>query len=254
MKLVNGRFTIKKLLNKNNNFIVYEAGDLFFPKRELILKITVSEEKFQKDLLTKEYMATSLYRHPLLRPIRSFHTLASIDGRYTDSSRSFYIADKMPGLFRMNPENKEMLINSLFSLISFLHANGTYHGDLRESNALRDTKGSPVFFDMSPLYVDIDMGRRADLMAFARLMNEAGYTLSDEDVPDLRLYFPHREVISDSLQRDFIQGHACSTPFPGALILSEREISLLETTESLTTVYDYASEENARLWYQGLIP
>ncbi|MBN2727160.1 diguanylate cyclase [Candidatus Mcinerneyibacteriota bacterium] len=254
MKLVNGRFTIKKLLNKNNNFIVYEAGDLFFPKRELILKITVSEEKFQKDLLTKEYMVTSLYRHPLLRPIRSFHTLASIDGRYTDSSRSFYIADKMPGLFRMNPENKEMLINSLFSLISFLHANGTYHGDLRESNALRDTKRNPVFFDMSPLYVDIDMGRRADLMAFTRLMNEAGYKLSDEDVPDLRLYFPHREVISDSLQRDFIQGHACSTPFPGALILSEREISLLETTESLTTVYDYASEENARLWYQGLIP
>ncbi len=254
MRLLNGRFTIKQLLNSNDNFIVYEAGDLFSPERELILKMTVSEEKFQKDLLKKEYMATSLYRHPLLRPIRSFHSLMSIDGRFTDSGRSFYIADKMPELFHMNSKNKEELINSLYALISFLHANGTYHGDLRESNVLKTRDGKVVFFDMSPLYVDIDMGRRADLLSFVRLMDEAGYRISEKDVMDLRLYFPHKEVISDSIQAAVVREHVRSTPFPGALILWEREIPLLETPESLMLLFDYASEENACLWYQGLIP
>ena len=254
MRLLNGRFTIKTLLNRNNNFIVYEAGDLYFPQRELILKMTVSEEKFQKDLLKKEYMATSLYRHPLLRPIRSFHSLMSIDGRFTDSARSFYVADKMPELFHMDSKNKEELINSLYALISFLHANGTYHGDLRESNALKARDGRAMFFDMSPLYVDIDMGRRSDLLSFVRLMGEAGYPITEKDVMDLRLYFPHKEVISDHFQTAVIRDHVRSTPFPGALILWERELPLLETSESPMLLYDYASEENARLWYQGLVP
>ena len=254
MKLLNGRFTIKKMLNKNSNFIVYETGDLFFPRRELILKITVSEEKFQKDLLKKEFMASTFYRHPLLRPIRSFHSLSSIDGRFTDSARSFYVADKIPELFHMDSQNKETLVNSLYALISFLHANGTYHGDLRESNALKNREGGTVFFDMSPLYVDIDMGRRADVLAFVRVMNDAGYKISEKDMMDLRLYFPHKEVISDTYQTGVIRDHVSSTPFPGALVLWEREIPLMDTPESLMLLYDYSSEENARLWYEGLIP
>ena len=254
MKLVNGRYSIKKTLNENNNFIVYEAQDLFDPQRDLVLKITASEEKFQRDLLTKEYLATAFYRHPLLRPIRSFHNLLSIDGRFTDSTRCFYVADKLPGLFRLDPDNGLLLANSLYALIAFLHTNGAYHGDLRESNALRDKKGNPVFFDMSPLYVNTDMGQRTDRSAFVRMMNEAGFSLAENDFVDFRLYFPHKEIIQDDIQKDIITAHAKRTKFPAAWILSERSSFLPDNWETLTAVYDYSSEENARIWYEGLIP
>ena len=252
MRIINDRFEILTQLNENSNFVVYEIKDYLYPDKKLILKMTSSEERFQKDLLRKEYSAGVLCRHPLLRPIRTFHKLRTVDGRFVDSNRIFFIADKYPSLYQVNKKNDPVLINAFYVFFSFLHKNGFYHGDLRTSNILDDGTGAPIFFDMSPLYVNTESGRENDNKAIGKILSGMGFQAEEVEVEKL---FSHRKIgplLSDEYIQKITLQHINRTPFPAERLLNLRPESV-ESEMAVQLVYDYRGVENARIWYEGLL-
>ncbi len=253
MKLFNGRFEIKTLLNENSNFIVYEAADRLFPGEEKILKVTASEERFQTDLLRKEYLAGLLNRHPLLRPLDSFHPLRTIDSRFTDTTRCFYVADKYPSLFQADRQKAGTLISALYVFLGFLHRNEAYHGDLRESNILADGQGLPLFFDMSPLYVDTALGQKNDMKAVAELLRSLGFPFREEDATELFSLPGFRSLISADYVKAVTLEHIRATPFPAERLIQSRNPDGLSFIQPVTVIYDYRGADNARIWYEAVL-
>ena len=253
MRVVNGRFEIIKLLNENSNFLVYEVTDRLAPREEKILKITASEERFQTDLLRKEFLAGLMNRHPLLRPLDSFHTVRSIDGRFTDSSRCFFVADKYPELYRGDSKKAGALINALYIFLGFLHRNKAYHGDIRESNILADRQGLPLFFDMSPLYVNTDLGRKNDMKAVGEILSSLGFPFNRDDEERLFSLPGFLSLISDDHLKAVTLEHIRTTPFPAERLLKRRSWEGTSLSHPVTVIYDYRDPENARIWYSGLL-
>ncbi len=253
MREINGRFRLLEQINENNNFLVYRAEDVLEPGRMLILKITASEDKFQTDLMYKEFMAGAYYRHPLLRHVKALHRLRSVDGRFLESRRTFYIADYYPGLFTLNRDSECGFMNGIYAFMRFLHSNDTYHGDLRVNNILAGGDG-PVFFDMSPLFVNEKMGLRNDLINICSMMRTLDYELPAEAERNVLESNVMKASVSDKRQREILLSHMAHSPFPSSLILSKRGIGAIPGKRSGLNVYDYRSAENARSWYEGLLP
>ena len=253
MRTINGRFEIVSLLNENSNFIVYEITDRLAPRKEKILKITVSEERFQTDLLRKEFLAGLMNRHPLLRPLESFHTLRTIDGRFTDSSRCFYVAEKYPELYRARKDKAGVLVNALYTFLGFLHRNRAYHGDLRESNILADSQGLPLFFDMSPLYVNSELGQKNDRNAVVEIMRSLGFPFHSEDEERLFSLPGFHSLISDDYVKAVTLEHIRTTPFPAERFLQNRHQDGALLSHQVNVIYDYRDSHNARIWYDGIM-
>jgi len=254
MKLLNNRFGIIKQINTNSNSIVYEVHDRLEPGKKRTLKIAASEDEFQTALLEKEFTASLLYRHPLLLPLLSFHRLKTIDLRFVDSLRHFFIAPRYTSRLRSEAEDRTKLFNGLYALIRFLHGNHFYHGDLRAENYFYNASGLPVFFDISPLYVNPQMGQKSDRMMAASLLSKGENT--SHDIAEADLMTDNALTESDEIiQNEIVRKHLKETPFPGEMFLQKRKLGDLPYAKKgrTLTLYDYRDEENASLWYHAFL-
>ncbi len=252
MHVINERYTIVQKISETNNSLNYVVVDALTGEHCLLKMLNRSvAHPFPLEYFKKEYVLNASLRHPLIRSPLRFETCVSIDGNTMSEPDYFFCTP-----YYEDPTKKiidyDTFIPQIADVLSFLHENGFFHGDIRQENYFLNAN-KLVLFDISA-FIPKEIGIKDDLAKIQAIITEGIGKKFQNQLRDIR------DVDRESENTDYhvsIVKQALAQWMPPLSLLFPEHVRtcIFTPNEDLgILLYHVGDQRNAWYWIQSRIP